>query len=573
MLAVRDLASVFLLLLAIGCGGAQGAREVAPAFPPPTPRLAANARAVHAHFDPERALATVAYVDRFFRVRGNEGYQSSLRHVQTSLAAQGFDLASMRLVQLGEERATWTPRRARLALIGDGGSETELVAFADESERDRAALLVGSDAMAPVELEVVRIEAVRAGTSARGRLVLAEGEPRPLFRELASRGAVGVLVKNLAPYHRGDDAAQFGYLPAHEGQLGIGFSLSEEDWRALRAATERGIARVRVEIAVRSGRSAATALEARIEGTEPDAGAIVFVAHVDEPGANDNASGVGALAELAVALRRAIEEGAVRPPTRTLVFLWGQEIEVAREWLEREVMPVSAGLVLDMVGQDPTVVGAPFLIERMPDPGAVWLRAPDEHSEWGQSEVDPARLRGHFLNDWLRASIASVQGVEGAAFPARAHPFEGGSDHVAFLERGLPAVLAWHFTDDAYHTTRDRLDRVSGAEMRRVAAVLGGAALSMASGERGDREEMIAVVRAAGLERLAWAEHASREEIASGGALTTERLVIGAWGDWYDEALRSIDAWDGEDEALRAAITEAREAIAARTREAEATLR
>src|SRR5688572_4524365 len=124
-----------------------------------------------------------------------------------------------------------------------------------------------------------------------------------------------------------------------------------------------------------------------------------------------------------------------------------------------------------MVGSDPAETGAPFLVERMPDPGAVWLRSPDVHSEWGASEVTEDQLHGHFLNDLTSAAIGAVASLDGP-WEWRAHPYEGGSDHVSFLGRGLPALLAWHFTDDAYHTTRDRLERVSGREMRRVSSAM-----------------------------------------------------------------------------------------------------
>ncbi|MDQ3032867.1 MAG: M28 family peptidase [Myxococcota bacterium] len=582
----RAIGVVLFFLLAAGCGGAGSpAASITPeGFPPETPRLAAHVRAVRERFDPERARATVAFVDQFFRVRGNEGYQASLARVREELRGRGgFEESAVRTLELGEVRPTWTPRSAELVLVAEDGSETPLVSFATEQERDRAALLVGSSATERTTLEVVRAERVREGEPAQGRLVLAEGEPRPLYREVVEGGvegggAAGILVRNLEAYHQAErfpESAQFGYLRPNDvdpSRHAIGFSLSDRAWRALRAATEDGVARVRVRVDVATGSSAATAIEARIDGSDPSAGAIVLATHVDEPGANDNASGVAALVELAGALRRAIEEGAVARPRRALVFVWGQEIEVSGAWLDQASEPVAAGLVMDMVGQDPEATGAPFLIERMPDPGAVWLRGPDVHSEWGSSEVDPTTLRGHFLNDWLRAGIARVASAEGIAWTARAHPFEGGSDHVSFLRRELPAVLAWHFTDDAYHTTRDRLERVSGEEMRRVAALLGGAALSMASGERADREEMLSVVRAAAIERLGWAGDAGRAEIARGGDRALEQRIVREWARWYDQAIGSIAAWDGDDPVMRAALTDARGAVAARARDVERAL-
>jgi aminopeptidase YwaD len=580
----RIVASLVAWIALAACGARGGpATPAAVAFPPPTPRLASHVAAVQERFDPARALATAAFADRFFRTRGNAGYQQTLARVREDLAARGID--AVRTLELGPVQPTWTPRSARLALLGQGDAETVLISFDEESDRDRAALLVHSDGAAPWVAEVIRVEHVRGGQSAEGRLVLAEGEPRALFRELVeTRGAAGILVRNLEPYHRASehpDAAQFGYLPPRnldqrdaerERRAAIGFSLSQRAWEALRAATERGVARARVQADVVLGSSAATAVEARIAGTSPDAGAIVLVAHVDEPGANDNASGVGALVELAGALRQAIEDGAVPPLERTLVFLWGQELEVSTEWLEHAPMPIAAGLVIDMVGQDPAIVGAPFRIERMPDPGALWLRAPDAHSEWGAHEVDPAMVRGHFLNDWMRAATARVDARDPIEWQTVAHPFEGGSDHVSFLRRGLPAVLAWHFTDSAYHTTLDRMDRVSGEEMRRVAAVVGGAAIGIATDTRADREEMLETVRVAALERMRWVEASGVAQLREGGDPALEQQIAHAWTRWYDEALLSVGAWRAADELGERDLSAARTELASAAREVATAL-
>lgn len=534
------------LCLLVACGGpAPGPPE--PAAPvaarlevpeePELPRLDARVRQVHGRFRGDAARAVVAYADRFFRVRGNEGYQKSLEHVRDRLREAG--LTEVHTRQLGEARPSWTPRSASLTLLGDGGGP--VVAFANESEPDRATLLVGSDALEATELELVGADDVRRGESARGKVVLTEGSPREQFAELVERtGAAGLITRNLESYHQPDqhpDAAQFGYLPPH-GRPAFGFSVGTRDHAALTAALARGPARVRVEIAIATREARATAIEARVAGADPSAGAVVFVAHVDEPGANDNGSGVGALCELAIALHGLIADGTAPRPHRPLVFLWGQEMEVSRTWLAEPPMPVAAGLVLDMVGEDPSI-GAPFLIERMPDPGAIWLRGDDAHTEWGAGEVTEDMLRGHFLNDLLAASARGVSAHD--AWLWRTNPFEGGSDHVPFLRRGLPAVLGWHFTDDAYHTTRDRMDRVSDDEMRRVAATFGAAALTLASDDAEDAAEVIALLDHAARARLTAVDADARDDPA------LNQRVHQAWVDWYAQAYESVATHYGAD--------------------------
>ncbi|MCO4098465.1 hypothetical protein [Gemmatimonas sp.] len=48
---------------------------------------------------------------------------------------------------------------------------------------------------------------------------------------------------------------------------------------------------------------------------------------------------------------------------------------------------VKWGLSLDMVGENTALTGGTFLIEKMLDPSAVWVRGEDQHSEWGVTTI------------------------------------------------------------------------------------------------------------------------------------------------------------------------------------------
>ena len=60
----------------------------------------------------------------------------------------------------------------------------------------------------------------------------------------------------------------------------------------------------------------------------------MLAAHVQEPGANDNASGCGTLLAAALAIHDAIGRGALPPPARTITFLWLDEIRGSEQWLK-----------------------------------------------------------------------------------------------------------------------------------------------------------------------------------------------------------------------------------------------
>lgn len=111
---------------------------------------------------------------------------------------------------------------------------------------------------------------------------------------------------------------------------------------------------------------------------------ILLVAHVQEPGANDNASGCGTLLAAALAVHDAVRRGAAPAPERTITFLWVDEIRGSQQWIKDhpdEARRVLAMLSLDMTGEDTAKTGGTFLIEKGPDPSAIWERPSDPHSD------------------------------------------------------------------------------------------------------------------------------------------------------------------------------------------------
>jgi aminopeptidase YwaD len=256
----------------------------------------------------------------------------------------------------------------------------------------------------------------------------------------------------------------------------------------------------------------------------------VLAAHVQEPGANDNASGCGTLLAAALAMQDAIARGALPAPARTITFLWVDEIRGSEQWLKDhagQVKDVVAMLSLDMTGEDTAKTGGTFLIEKQPDPSAIWDRPSDPHSEWGAGKIDPATVRGSFLND-LHLAVA-LRRARDTNWVVRTNPYEGGSDHTVFMRAGVPSLLNWHFTDRYYHTNLDTIDKVSAAEMQHVGIAVGTTAMFLAAADQTDVVAMTRLMEAAREARLATerANHATPE-------------ILAAWEKWYDEAIASV---------------------------------
>ena len=141
---------------------------------------------------------------------------------------------------------------------------------------------------------------------------------------------------------------------------------------------------------------------------------------------------------------------------------------------------------LDMTGEDTARTGGTFLIEKQADPSAVWPRPSDPHSEWGAGKVPAESLKGSLLND-LHLAVC-LRRAKDTKWVVRTNPYEGGSDHTAFADAGIPSLLNWHFTDRYYHTNLDRPDKVSPLEITNVGVAVATSALFLASADNRDAE-------------------------------------------------------------------------------------
>jgi hypothetical protein len=254
-------------------------------------------------------------------------------------------------------------------------------------------------------------------------------------------------------------------------------------------------------------------LVAAVVGDERPNEAVAIVSHVQEPGACDNASGAAGLGESAVVLARLVLEGRIDWPARTVVFVWGDEFVQSRAWLGSTERHPVAGFSSDMTGESYEKTGAIALLERNPDPGALLPLAPDEHTPWGAGKVTDADLNPNALAVIARCAMADVAREAGGWVTAD-HPWEGGSDHDEFIQVGIPAVLFWHFTDFAYHTSLDRIEMIDPAEMRRTQVALLASAYAVADPRAEDNERYLESIELEREERVAAAVAAGRNDVA-----------------------------------------------------------
>ena len=504
-------------------------------------------------FDRAAAMAQVQFMDGHWRLAGNEGFDQSLERVKARLVAAGFrDLgtrprAPITQPSLWFEPAPtpslgWDQSKATLAIVRDGRPEEIVLS----REKERLALCINSFSTAPGGVTARLVDVGRGtpadfeGKDVRGAVVMGSAGAGTLFTQaVVNRGAIGVVstAPPAAYIDKNPDILQWGSIPHNEEKKAFGFKATARAAAALQQAAADPSARVRVEVVTSFAQKPERTLAAEIPGSLTPGERIIVAAHVQEPGANDNASGTATTMELARALGAGIASGRIARPMRTLTFLWVNEIAGSRRWLAEHAAEkdgVRYMFSLDMTGEDVAKTGGHFLVERWPDPGAVWARTWDPHSEWGGGGVKAETLKGDLINDLHLAICERVSRKTGGAWDVRTNPYEGGSDHTQFGSAGIPSLLDWHFTDRYYHTNQDTADKTSADEMRNVGVAVAASAWLMASATQAIAESAAAVVSSAGQARVLIEEREGKD----GSANAT---IVAAWRKWYGEAVRS--AW------------------------------
>ncbi len=545
--------------------------------PAPPPAIARDFSLVRAEYSGQNALDVVAFMDHYFRVPGNTGFDASIDRVVSILRGAGYQPESTaapgaRLTYRIETRPlrgpTWEPVDASLTIVG---RDAPLLRFAT----NRNMLAIDSYATPPGGVTAPLVYAGKGSAAeldaarVAGKVVLVDSPVRRVFTDaVTNRGAAGVLGYSMPAYTQPDvhpTSIQFTQIPLDSVHRSWAMPISKAAYDSLRAALGRGPVQVHVETNTRIYPSVERTLVAELLGRTSPEQRFVFSAHVQEPGANDNASGVGTQAEMARTLAALFTRGAV-DPGRTITMIWGNEIEQTQNFLAGDSVRtrnIHWGVSLDMTGEDTKQTGGTFLIEKMPDPSAVWTRGDDHHTEWGGSPVPLSMLRPHYFNDFILDRCLDQAAATG--WVVKTNPYEGGSDHTPYIEYHKPGLLFWHFTDVYYHTDGDRLPMVSPGEMRNVGVAALVSALTLTSADGATARALVAQVEADGRSRLDREYALSDGAVRAGGPAAREVEILTAWKNWYVGAIgtmRDIEVGGASGETT-AAIDEAARRVGA----------
>jgi aminopeptidase YwaD len=508
---------------------------------------------VRSLFKEEAAYKTVAYVEQRWRLPGNTGFNESIYYVEDILKKAGYvnesvakagDWLTYRVEKRPMRRKTWEPVDAVVEIVGE---KEPLLSF--KTNRNMLAINSASTPAEGLEAELLYLPKTSADVLAthdlQGKIVFSDQSVSQVDRAVAGRGAMGVIGYSIPAYTQPDkhpNSIQFSSIAQVDStkKQGFGILLSTAARNRLKEAVARGTVRLRVRVQAKSYLADELTLVADIRGSEKPDERFVFSAHVQEPGANDNASGVGTLAEMASVAAQLYKSKTVLPQ-RSISFLWGDEISSTRRYIVEDSIRAKGikwGMSLDMVGEDTKKTGGTFLIEKMPDPSAVWTRGEEKHTEWGGRPLPESAIVPHYFNDFMLSRCLDQAATNG--WVVKTNPFEGGSDHTPFLNAKIPGLLLWHFTDVFYHTDADRIDKVSAWEMKNVGVSALVAAYTLTANNEKLVRYLIDEYKQSALKRLDIEAALSKTAIANGGNKETEMHILEVWTKFYVEALSKM---------------------------------
>ena len=370
----------------------------------------------------------------------------------------------------------WAPRSATLSVVKPAEHACRLTSF-----EENALALMSRSAATPkggVEAELVVLDDGTKpehyeGLNVKGKIVMTARQGSPVARLAKQHGAIGIISDTIdrpamACYERptrepfdGPDAVQWNCLPGTGPTRGMfGFVLSPRIGQRLRlwAKESKKPVVLRAHVDARSFKGHSDVVDAVVKGTGNEE--LWVLAHISEPGAYDNASGLAVSIELARTLRTLIQSGTLPPMKRSVRFLFSTEVSGFMPYIEqhRDKLPrVVAGLCVDSVGVAMGKVGGEFVIFSSPDHAPSYIE--DLLGEITETVV-------HMRADRFGENNYSL-------FPWRHEPFWGNDAFIIDPYFDVPTAQLSCWPYRFYHTSGDTPDFISPDNLARTGVLCG----------------------------------------------------------------------------------------------------
>jgi aminopeptidase YwaD len=345
------------------------------------------------------------------------------------------------------------------------------------------------------------------GKDVKGKFVLTGGATTTVYNLAIERGAIGVLgIFANSPQRAIDYPRQImaSYLVAKPGT--VAWSVTPETRGYLEALLARG-EKVQLHSINRatevSGRS--EYVHAEIPGDGSTKQEVGISCHLFEgvikQGANDDNSGCALILEVGRAYIKLIKEGKLPPPKRTINFQFVPEISGTNAYLNKHPDKEKAmigTLNFDMEAIRVALSRSYWVLQRTPDTFPSYLNDIAQSTMEYVADITRERVRfRRSINGY--APTQPVESVHGSkdAFYIKVDKHYGSSDHVTYMQHGIPAVMFITWPDMWYHSSEDTPDKQDPTQYKRAAAVALGGLFAISTGT----DEMAARITAENMAR------------------------------------------------------------------------
>lgn len=353
------------------------------------------------------------------------------------------------------------------------------------------------------------------------------------FAQFADRGAVGILgYTALRPNDYPDQIPESRFV-APAGKPAFGWSLEPRVGRDLALRLGRG-EKIRIRSIVKAEMlpGKMEVVHAEIPGDGSTAQEVAIGGHLFEgyikQGANDDNSGCALTLEIGRAYLKLIAEGKLPKPKRTIDFQWVPEISGTNAWLTAhpdKAEHIIGDLNFDMEGIRLTASRSYWILQRTPDSFPSYINDVAQSMMEYVSELTRERVR-YRANGYAPSVNITAPTGSSDAFYIKIDQHYGASDHVTYMQHGIPAVMFITWPDMWYHSSGDTPDKQDPTQYKRAAVVGTGALAAIASGGDEMATRVTSENLSRGTERLGAAQRKGTSYLAD--AASPEALVT-AW--------------------------------------------
>ena len=464
-------------------------------------------RAIVSEASGERAMHHLLELVPYPRIRPTAEYQGHFQESEVMARfAKEYGYSTVEIESFPNTQRSWAPTMGELWMI----TPTEQRKLYDI--HDVAVSVASNSANGDVTGELVDVglgtrAADYEGKDLKGKVAIGSGGVAQVYAQASQRGAIGAVGYSTLYPDRGVDVIPSSSIMVNA--QGFGWAVSPRTGHDLVARLARG-----EKISLRSMIRAETEpgelemVHATIAGDPRSTQDVIISSHLYEgylkQGANDDNSGCALTLEVGRTYIKLVAEGKLPKPKHTIHFLWVPEISGTNAWLNAHpdiAKRVVADLNFDMEGIRLTTSRSYWILQRTPDTFPSFLNDIGQSMMEFVSEITRERVRYRAGGYGPSLPVQAPNGSDDA-FYIKIDKHYGSSDHVTYMQHGIPAVMFITWPDNWYHSSQDTPDKQDSTQYKRAAVVATGAMAVLATGGDEMAARVVSENLARGAERM-----------------------------------------------------------------------